>query len=71
MKRAVMIFLAVSGSILLVGCGHHRDGGDRHDRGHHDRGYERGHDDRGNGRYDRRDDYQRHDRDRDRDRRDD
>jgi hypothetical protein len=66
MKRAVMILLAVSGSILLVGCGHHRDGGDRHYRGHQDRGYERGHDDHGHDRYDRRDYNQRHDRDRDR-----
>lgn len=66
MKRAVMIFLAVSGSILLVGCGHHRGDGDRHDRGHQERGYDQGHDDRGNNRG-----YDRHDNDRRRDRRDD
>nr|WP_246208066.1 hypothetical protein [Pseudomonas karstica] len=67
MKRAVMIFLAVSGSILLVGCGHHRDGGERHDRDHQGRGYDRGHDDRGNDHgYDRGDNDRRHDRGRDR-----
>lgn len=67
MKRAVMIFLAVSSSILLGGCGHHRGDGERHDRGHQGRGYDRGHDDRGDDRgYDRRDNNQRHDRNRDR-----
>lgn len=82
MKRAVIMFMAISGALLLGGCGPHWDDGERYgrdrDRGHdYRRGYDRGDDDdRGyDRRYDRRDDdqgYERnHGRDRDRDDRDD
>ncbi|WP_457372449.1 hypothetical protein [Pseudomonas sp. TE12234] len=80
MKRAVMMFMAISGSLLLGGCGPHWDDGERYGRdrdGGHDRGYDRGYnrgydDDRGHDRrYDRRDDDQRYERYRDREDRDD
>ena len=80
MNRAVIMFMAISGSLLLGGCGPHWEDGERYgrdrDRSHdHGRGYDRGYDDdRGHGRgYDRRDNDSRYDRNhsRDRDDRDD
>ncbi len=76
MKRAVIMFMAISGSLLLGGCGPHWDDGERYgrDRGYdHGRGYDRGYDDdRGHyRRYDRRDNDRGYERNRDRDDRDD
>ena len=69
MKRAVLMILTLSGSLLLGGCGPHWEDGGRYGRDYdHDyrRGYDQGNDDdQGyNRRYDRRDydrrDYDRH-----------
>ena len=66
MKRTALMFLTLSGALLLSGCGHHWNDGGRHDRerGHdHGRSYDRGHDDRGRERgYERRHGDQRFDR---------
>ena len=73
MKRAVIMFMTISASLLMGGCGHHWDDGERYgrDRGYdHGRGYDRGYDgDRGHYRnYDRRDNDQRYERNHERDR---
>ncbi|WP_081015051.1 hypothetical protein [Pseudomonas fluorescens] len=76
MKRAVMMILAISGSLLLGGCGPHWEDGGRYGRDYdHDyrRGYDQGDDD-DQGYYRRHDrrDYDRYHRQyRDRDDRDD
>lgn len=76
MKRAVTMILAISSVLLLAGCAHHWDDGDRHGRDYdrdHGRRYDRGDDDdQGYSRRFERRDYDRYHRQyRDRDDRDD
>lgn len=72
MKRAIVMFMTLSASLLLAGCGPHWDDGERYgrDRGYdHDRRYDRGYDDdRGHDRrYGHRDNGQGYERTHDRD----
>ena len=59
MKRVVIMFIAISGTLLLGGCGPHWDDGERYGRDH-GRGYDE--DREQYSRYDSRKNYQGHER---------